>query len=220
MSRSSLYASLMMESWKFSKGFLLSWLGTSTISFLVLGYAWSQHRSSEILTGVIGGLTVILGMLTAEWLRTAREQVELSRMRLLELMSHLDKVLHNFEDYFKDPYSEVGSRHLNDYNHVIASLVRLSRTTGWPQPNAIEIRSASRDLLARMNALVKGAAENRYVWNLEERLEIASASKELIRLIWAHDKDERDDFESLVNTYRKTDPTIGNSVTEVQNPSS
>lgn len=220
MSRSSLYAFLMMESWKFSKGLLLSWLGTSIISFLVLGYAWSQHRSSEILTGVIGGLTVILGMLTAEWLRTAREQVELSRMRLLELMSHLNKVLHNFEEYFKDPYSEVGSRHLNDYNHVIASLRRLSRTTGWPQPNAIEIRSVSRDLLARMNALLRDAEENKYVWNLEERLEISLASKELIRLIWAHEKEERDDFESLVNMYRKTDPTSGNPVTEVQNPSS
>lgn len=205
--------------WKFSKGLLLSWLGTSIISFLVLGYAWSQHRSSEILTGVIGGLTVILGMLTAEWLRTAREQVELSRMRLLELMSHLNKVLHNFEDYFRDPYSEVGSRHMNDYNHVIASLRRLSRTTGWPQPNAIEIRSTSRDLLARMNALLRDAEENRYVWNLEERLEISVASKELIRLIWAQEKEERDDFESLVDTYRKTDPTTGNPATGLQNPS-
>ena len=133
-------------------------------------------------------------------------------------MSHLDKVLHNFEDYLKDPYSEVGSRHLIDYNRVIASLVRLSRTTGWPQPNAIEIRSASRDLLARMNALVRDAEENRYVWNLEERLEISLASKELISLIWAYEKEERDDFESLVNTHRKTDPTIGNPVTEVQSP--
>jgi len=201
----------MMESWKFSKGLLLSWSGTSIVSFLVLGYAWSQHRSSEILTGIIGGLTVILGMLTAEWLRTAREQVELSRMRLQELMSHLDTVLHNFEDYFKDPYSEVGSRHLADYNHVIASLIRLSRTTGWPQPNAREIRSTSRDLLARMNALVRDAEENRYVWNLEERLEIALASKELIRLIWAHEKDERDEFESLVNNYRKIPPSAGSN---------
>lgn len=70
-----------------------------------------------------------------------------------------------------------------------------------------------------MNALVRDAEENKYVWNLEERLEVTIASKELVRLIWVHEKEERVDFESLIDTYRKTDPTIGNPATEAQNPS-
>ena len=208
----------MLETRKFSKGILLTCLITSIIWFLVLTYAWSQHRSSEILTGVIGGLTVILGMLTAEWLRTAREQVDLTRMRFEELMTHLEKVLYNFDDFVQDQFSEVGSRHWNDYNHVISSLIRLSRTTRWPQPNAIDIREAARDLLARMRALAMDAEENDHIWNLEERLELHLESRKLAGLIWAHEAEERDDFESLINKYRKTAPSVGIPVTWLKKP--
>ena len=208
----------MLNSWKFSKGILLTSLVTSIIWSLVLVYARSQHRSSEILTGVIGGLTVILGMLTAEWLRTAREQVELTRIRFEELMTHLEKVLYNFDDFMHDQFSEVGSRHWNDYNHVISALIRLSRTTRWPQPNAIEIRKEARDILAKMRALAMDAEENDHIWNLEERLEIHLESRELHRLIWANEREESDDFESLINKYRKTSPSSGIPVTWVKKP--
>ena len=208
----------MLETWKFSKGILLTGLVTSIFWLLVLTYAWSQHRSSEILTGVIGGLTVILGMLTAEWLRSAREQVDLTRMRHEELMTHLEKVLYNFDDFMRDQFSEVGSRHWNDYNHVISSLIRLSRTTKWPQPNALEIRKAARDILAKMRALALDAEENDHIWKLEERLELHLESRELHSLIWAHETEESDDFESLINKYRKTAPSPGIPATWVEKP--
>lgn len=199
----------MLETWKFSKGILLTCLVTSVFWFLVLDYAWSQHRSSEILTGVIGGLTVILGMLTAEWLRSAREQVDLTRMRFEELMTHLEKVLYNFDEFIGDQFSEAGARHWDDYNHVISSLIRLSRTTRWPQPNATMIRKAARDLFARIRALARDAEENDHMWSPEERLEIIAKSGELVGLIWAHKSEEIDDFESLINKYRKSPSSEG-----------
>ena len=208
----------MLEAWKFSKGILLTCLITSIVWFLILTYAWSQHRSSEILTGVIGGLTVILGMLTAEGLRTAREQVDLTRMRHEELMTHLEKVLYNFDEFVRDQFSEVGSRHWNDYNHVISSLLRLSRTTKWPQPHATQIRKAARDILAKMRALALDAEENDHIWNLEERLAIHLESRELRRLIWADETEESDDFDSLVSKYRKTARSPGIPATWVEKP--
>lgn len=209
----------MLESWKFSKGILLTCLVTSIFWFFVITYAWSQHRSSEILTGVIGGLTVILGMLTAEWLRSAREQVDLTRMRYEELMTHFEKVLYNFDEFIQDQFSEKGSRHWDDYNHVISSLIRLSRTTRWPQPNAVRIRKAARDVLARMRALTRDAEENDHIWNLQERMEILSENGELVGLIWAHESEERDNFESLVIKYRKSPSSAGMPVTWVKKSS-
>ena len=206
----------MLETWKFSKGILLTCLMTSAIWSLVLAYAWSQNRSTEILTGVIGGLTVILGMLTAEWLRTAREQVDLTRMRYEELMSHLEKVLYNFDEFVRDQFSEVGSRHWDDYNHVISSLISLSSTTRWPQPNAIGIRKTARDMLARMRALARDAEENDHIWSIEERLEILVESGELAGLIWAHETEEINNFESLITNHRKTPSNADIHVTWVK----
>ena len=159
-------------------------------------------------------------MLTAEWLRSAREQVDLTRMRFEELMTHFEKVLYNFDTFIRDQFSEEGSRHWEDYNHVISSLIRLSRTTRWPQPNAVRIRKAARDLLARMRPLARDAEENDHIWVLEERLEILSDSGELSELIWAHRSEETDDFESLVNKYRKTPSTKGMPISWVKKPPS
>ena len=95
-----------MESWKFSKGLLLTAFITGLIWFLVLGFAYQQNRSSEILTGVIGGLTIILGMITAEWLRSCREQVEVTRRKHRELISVIDTFLYNFEEAMQNPFSK------------------------------------------------------------------------------------------------------------------
>lgn len=72
----------------------------------LLGFAYQRHRSSEILTGVIGGLTIILGMITAGWLRASREQIELTRSRFFELLTHLERYLYNFDEYMRDQYSD------------------------------------------------------------------------------------------------------------------
>lgn len=119
----------MLEIWKFPKGIPLTALATATIWFLVLGFAYRQHRSSEILTGVIGGLTIILGKIRAAWLRSSREQVEVTRDRFFELMTHLERYLYNFDGFMQEPYSHEKSRHMEDFVLVFSSLSSMSRTT-------------------------------------------------------------------------------------------
>ena len=199
----------MLQTWKFSKGILLTVLFTAVLSFLVLGFAYRQHRSSEILTGVIGGLTIILGMITAEWLRASREQVELARSRFVELFTYLDRYLYNFENYMQDPLSHEQSRYAEDFVHVFSSLALLARTTRWPQPNAKKIREVALELHAKIAALQWDALENGYVWSLDERMVVSNDANQFGRLIWARKTQADDDNTARMEKYRKTQRNEG-----------
>jgi len=199
----------MLQMWKFSKGIFLTILVTTMLSFLVLGYAYRQHRSSEILTGVIAGLTIILGMITAEWLRSAREQVEATRKRGIDLSTHLERFLYNFEEYMQDPLSHEQSHHADDHVHVITSLGLLARTTRWPQPNAKKIREIARELHAKVMALREDAVENGYIWSLDERIVMANDFMAFWPLIWARNLQADSDNTARVEKYRKTKSNEG-----------
>ena len=199
----------MFDSWKFSKGNYLTITLTALSGFLVISYAHSQHRSSEILTGVIGGLTIILGMLTAEWLRSAREQVELTRTRFHELLAHFERYLYNFDEYMEDQFSHEKSRHLDDFVHVMTSLIFLSRTTRWPQPNARKIREVAGELYAKMSALQTDADENGCIWILEERMTLAADLQKFSPLIWGRKPGQLDDQMERMLKYRKSSHNEG-----------
>ena len=194
----------MLETWKFSKGILLTVFFTAVVSFLVLGYAYRQHRSSEILTGVIAGLTIILGMITAEWLRSAREQVELTRIRFFDLVSHLERYLYNFDDFMQDQFSHDQARHMDDFIHVGSSATMLSRTTHWPQPNAKKIREAGHDLSTKIEAMQLDADENGLIWSLEDRMQIAFDIAKLAPLIWAGTPEKAKVYRANIDSYRKS----------------
>jgi len=199
----------MNETWKFSKGILLTAFTTALIWFLLLGFAYRQHRSSEILTGVIGGLTIILGMITAEWLRSSREQVEVTRTRFFELVTYLQRFLYNFDEYHRDPLSHEQARHHDDFSHVFSSLTLLVRTTRWPQPNAKKIRETARELLAKLTALQTDAVENGRIWSLEKRMSLVSDQEQLNRLIWARKSEEVEDFKERIDKYRESTKNEG-----------
>ena len=194
----------MFESWKFSKGNYLTLALTALSAFLVIGYAHSQHRSSEILTGVIGGLTVILGIITAEWLRSAREQVEMTRKRFHILAAHFTRYLYNFDEYMEDPFSHEHQQHVDDLTHVATSLSLLSRTTRWPQPNAKKIREVAWELYSRMWAVQTDAMENECMWSLEERMTLANDLHKLSPLIWGRKLGQIDNAMESMMKYRKT----------------
>ena len=199
----------MLQTWKFSKGILLTVLVTAMLSFLVLGYAYRQQRSSEILTGVIAGLTIILGMLTAEWLRASREQVEVTRMRGIDVLFHLDRYLYNFEEYMQDPFSHEKSHHAEDLARVAISLGSLHRTTRWPQPNAKKIREIASETHIKVAALHLDATENGYIWSLDERLEVAKDFAPIWPLIWGRSLQADSDISARVEKYRKTQSNEG-----------
>ena len=194
----------MIESWKFSKGLILTALITGLIWILLLGFAYKQNRSSEILTGVIGGLTIILGMLTAEWLRASREQVELARARLFELTSRLQDFLYNHPDFMHAPFSPEQSRQRENFERIQMTMNLIARTTRWPQPNAREIRDRSLDLLAKIVAMQTDAHENGHFWSLGKRMALFLEFREIAPLIWARKPEEIDEFKKRSDQYRES----------------
>ena len=199
----------MLQTWKFSKGILLTAFTTAAIWFSLLGFAYHLHRSSEILTGVIGGLTVILGIITAEWLRSSREQVELTRLRYSELFSLLQKFLYNYEDFMQDQFSPEQSRHFEDFNRIFPTLALLMRTTQWPQPNAKKIREAALELAAKLGALQNDAHENGHIWSLEKRMALVLELGQISPLIWARKPEEVDEFKERSDKYRESPKNEG-----------
>ena len=199
----------MIETWKFSKGILLTALITGLIWSLLLGYAYQQHRSSEILTGVIGGLTIILGMLTAEWLRASREQVELARARLFELTSRLQDFLYNHEDFMQAPFSPEQSRQRENFERIQITLNLLAITTRWPQPNAGEIRDRVLDLFAKIVAMQTDAHENGHFWSLEKRMALLLEFRKIALLVWDRKSEKIDEFKKRSNQYRESPQNAG-----------
>ena len=198
-----------MESWKFSKGLLLTALITGLVWSLLLGFAYQQHRASEILTGIIGGLTVILGMITAEWLRSCREQVEVTRIRYYELTSHLQPYLYHFDEFMQDPFSSEHAQRFDEFSRIFSALYSLIRVTRWPQPNAAKIREAARELTAKLSALQIDAHENGHMWNVEKRMPLVFELSEIGKLIWGRTPEEVDDFQVHVEKYRESPKNEG-----------
>ena len=199
----------MLQTWKFSKGILLTVFMTGLISFLVLGFAYQQDRSSEILTGVIGGLTIILGMITAEWLRSCREQVEFTRSSIHELLSLLQQYLYNFDEFMQDSFSKEHTHQIEEVGRIYYALNSLMRTTRWPQPNAGKIRDATRDLSAKLNALHSDAFENGHMWSLEKRMTLFSEVRQIARLIWMPTTEEVVDSQVETDKYRESPKNEG-----------
>ena len=171
---------------------------------MVLGFAYQQNRSSEILTGVIGGLTIILGMITAEWLRSCREQVEVTRSTIHELLSLFEPYLYNFDEFMQDSFSKEHSHQIEELNRIYFALNSLLWTTRWPQPNARKIRDATRNLSAKLSALQLDAHENGHIWSLEKRMPLVFEVRQIARLIWMRTAEEVDDFQVEIAKYRES----------------
>ncbi len=194
----------MSDSWKYSKGNYITILITTCLGLFVFALAYRNHHYSEILSGVIGGITIILGMLTAQWLRSTRERVKEARELIYQFLSNLEPFLYNLEDFSKSPFAHAQTTEWNLFIHVRRSLVFLAGDTRWPQPRASKIRAMSSDLDARIIAMYRDAFENGYIWSVKERLELNSRCWELHHELWGRKTQEIEKIVNLTNSYRKS----------------
>ena len=126
----------MTNIWKFSKCTSLTLGVTSVVGILVLTFAYHLRHYTEILSGVIGGLTIILGMVTAEWLRSTREQPETILARFLDLASNAHLALLNSPYLLEESLS-------SDFKDQFRATIDIDFELGWfelfyrwAQPNA------------------------------------------------------------------------------------
>ena len=199
----------MFESWKFSKGSLITFFAVALIGGSVLGLAYHLQHFSEVLSGVIGGLTIILGMITAEWLRSSREQVERTRQRFVELDRYWDRFIYNTETYFEDPYAVENSIYHEDQVQILHTLILLARTTRWPQPNAKEIREQAWEVESRFRALISDGYTSKHSWSLEKRFDLSLEANKLMPLIWDKTPVEVSEIKARIDAHRETSDPEG-----------
>ena len=194
----------MSDSWKYSKGNYITIVITTCLGGFVFALAYRNHHYSEILSGVIGGITIILGMLTAQWLRSTRERVQEARELIYEFLSNLEPFLYNLEDFSRSPLAHGQATEWNLFIHARRSLVFLAGDTRWPQPRARKIRAISSDLDARIIAMYRDAFENGYIWTLNDRLDLNSRCWALHHELWGRKSQEIEEIVNLTNSYRKS----------------
>ena len=147
--------------------------------------------------------------MTAEWLRSCREQVEFTRSRIEEVHNLFEQFLYNFEELVQNPYSKEHTHQIEEINRIDSALKDLIRTTRWPQPNARKIRDATRILYAKLMALEADAGENGHIWSLEKRMPLMFEVRQIAGLIWMRTAEEIVDFQSEINKYRESPKNDG-----------
>jgi len=173
----------MNDFWKSSKSTALILALTGFAGICVLAFAYHLRHYTEILSGVIGGLTIILGMVTAEWLRSAREDSEANVSRLHTLYLNFFSLTLNFELNLEDSLSPRFQQQMKILWDVQYQLRLLAVKTRWPQPNANRIRLKSLLLEAKLIAMFRDAVENDHLWNAEKRHKLQEEMIELWSLI-------------------------------------
>lgn len=175
----------MFDSWKFSKGSYLIIVFTGGAGLLVLSFAYHLQRYSEILSGIIGGLTIITGMIIAEWLRAARTQVERTRSHVDEVVSRMQLLIYNAENSMGEVLAYRNETHFRNFVRARKSLLALAESTRWPQPNAVSIRQLAHELDVKLYAMHRDAYENGHIWSVDKRLRFFEEIAQLLFLVWA-----------------------------------
>ena len=199
----------MFDSWKYSKGSYLVIIFVASFGALILGIAFYLKNFSEILSGVIGGLTIILGMLTAEWLRSSRQQIEETRTSFKNLIINFERFLYSCDEFATDQYSPDHYIYWDQYERCADALSWLGVSARWPQPNAKKIRILAQDLNLRFEAMNIDAIENDYVWTMEERFELLTVMRQFAPLIWSLKPDQANELRIRFQGYRKSPKNDG-----------
>ena len=202
----------MNSLWKFSKSSALVLALTSFVGICVLIFAYRLHHYTEILSGVIGGLTIILGMVTAEWLRSAREAAVLVRSSSASLSTKFTMVIYNAEFLLNDPYSKNHREEFTASQEVLHELNMLAIQTRWPTPNAKEIRRKANDLVIQFYAMVRDALENEHLWSAQRRFKFIQDFFVLLRLLQGLSKTQLDaklEVDQKYLSYRETEVRDG-----------
>lgn len=107
-----------------------------------------------LLSGLVSGLTILLGVLVADWLKRLRDRIEDSRRRasvilviLADLMDYL--AFHLLEGGYQEGVERSrDEKEFTDYfNEIIKEIETLAEVPRWPQQNAKQIREAAHHLI-------------------------------------------------------------------------
>jgi hypothetical protein len=152
--------------------------------------------NSEIfLSGMVSGVTILLGVFIADWLRRLRERVELLKHNVLDMRWYLAQTIDYLSTYILEGYGKGSSVERTQDEREFWSMGKSADGTlksivyspRWPQRNAKKIREAAIRLLVCIGAAINECEESRTLLHHEEIDEIHTLYFELQKLVLSKD---------------------------------
>ena len=151
-----------------------------------------------VLSGLISGVTILLGVFAADWLRRLRNRVEQSKRDVTDVWWGLEQIIDYLSTHILESYNASSgvkqSQDEIDFWLTVKStdgkIKYIYHSTRWPQRKAKEIKEAGVRLVACAGANVNECGDSRTLLNREERDEIRSLYYELQNLVLGKDLTE------------------------------
>ena len=155
-------------------------------------------HSDIVLSGLISGATILLGVFTADWLRRFRNREERAKLDVTDIWWNLQLIINYLStQYLEDYHPGLGVKQTEEereFWQVVMStdgkIKYIYHSTRWPQRNAKQIREVGVRLVACAGANVNECGESRALLHKEERDEILTLFFELQKLVLGKDLTE------------------------------
>ena len=155
-------------------------------------------NSDIVLSGMISGATILLGVFTADWLRRLRNRVERSKLAVTDIWWGLEQITDYLSTHYLESYNTSdGVKQSQDEREfwltvrsTDGKIMYLYHSTRWPQRDAKQIIEAAVRLVACAGANVNACGESRTLLQQEERHEIHTLYFELENLVLGKDLTE------------------------------
>lgn len=110
-------------------------------------------KTDIFVSGLVSGLTILLGVITADWLRRLRDRINYTRRILPDIEKNLLKFINYSERNILSDRAEIGSEkylvesQASEVFYLLKKELRdLSDTPRWPQRNAKRAREVANNL--------------------------------------------------------------------------
>ena len=148
-----------------------------------------------VLSGLISGATILLGVFTADWLRRLRNRVERAKLEVTDIWWGLGQITDYLSTHYLESYSpSSGVQQTQDEREFWLTVMStdgkikyIYHSTRWPQRNAKKIIEAGVRLVACAGANVNECGDSRSLLHQEERDEIFALFFELQKLVLGKD---------------------------------
>ena len=110
-------------------------------------------KTDILLTGLVSGLTILLGVVTADWLKRLRDRINYTRRITTDISHSIMKYIEYLGSQLV-PRIEIGISYnrsqgenelIENFTFLLKELRDLSEIPSWPQRNARRIRQAAFD---------------------------------------------------------------------------
>jgi hypothetical protein len=148
-------------------------------------------NSDIVLTGLISGATILLGVVTADWLRRLRNRIERAKLDVTDIFWGLGMITDYVSTHYLESYkASTGVKQPQEERDFWLTVMStdgkikyIYHSTRWPQRNAKKIREAGVRLVACASANVDECGESRTLLQPEELAEIFALFYDLQKLV-------------------------------------